>query len=189
MSAKGKVALVTGGSGGLGSVHCFSLAAAGFKVAVAAHIHLDKAKIIVDKKNSLLAELDGYRYEMNSSVIEVISELKNRLVAFRHMLKSPMDRLQEKVQLLDELMVRLTNNMQHIMELSRRQASGLFERLQALSPLAVLSRGYSLSLLLPQGLVIKDAGILKPKDRVKTTLADGSFISIVEEVIKDVTAP
>jgi 3-oxoacyl-[acyl-carrier protein] reductase len=49
MSVKDKVALVTGGSGGLGSVHCLSLAAAGFKVAVAAHTHLDKAMAVVDK--------------------------------------------------------------------------------------------------------------------------------------------
>jgi 3-oxoacyl-[acyl-carrier protein] reductase len=49
MSIEGKVALVTGGSGGLGSVHCLSLAAAGYKVAVAAHIHLEKAKAVVSE--------------------------------------------------------------------------------------------------------------------------------------------
>jgi 3-oxoacyl-[acyl-carrier protein] reductase len=49
MSVKDKVALVTGGSGGLGGVHCLSLAAAGFKVAVGAYSHLEKAKVIVDK--------------------------------------------------------------------------------------------------------------------------------------------
>src|SRR4030066_879863 len=49
MSIKDKVALVTGGSGGLGGVHCLSLASAGFKVAVAAHTQLEKAKSVVDK--------------------------------------------------------------------------------------------------------------------------------------------
>ncbi len=49
MDIKEKVALVTGGSGGLGGVHCLSLAAAGFKVAVAAHTQMEKAKSIVDK--------------------------------------------------------------------------------------------------------------------------------------------
>jgi 3-oxoacyl-[acyl-carrier protein] reductase len=47
MSNESKVALVTGGSGGLGSVHCLSLAAAGYKVAVAAHTHLEKAREVV----------------------------------------------------------------------------------------------------------------------------------------------
>ena len=44
MGNEGKVALVTGGSGGLGSVHCLALARAGFNVAVIAHRHLDKAE-------------------------------------------------------------------------------------------------------------------------------------------------
>jgi 3-oxoacyl-[acyl-carrier protein] reductase len=49
MSTEGKVALITGGSGGLGGVHCLSLAAAGFKVAVAAHTHLEKARAVVSQ--------------------------------------------------------------------------------------------------------------------------------------------
>ncbi|MDD5337994.1 MAG: SDR family oxidoreductase [Dehalococcoidales bacterium] len=53
MSIKEKVALVTGGSGGLGGVHCLSLAEAGFKVAVAAHTQIEKAKIVVDKIKSM----------------------------------------------------------------------------------------------------------------------------------------
>jgi 3-oxoacyl-[acyl-carrier protein] reductase len=44
MSIEGKVALVTGGSGGLGRVHCLSLARAGCNVAVAGHTHIDKAE-------------------------------------------------------------------------------------------------------------------------------------------------
>jgi 3-oxoacyl-[acyl-carrier protein] reductase len=63
MSIREKVALVTGGSGGLGSIHCLSLAAAGFKVAVAAHTHLEKAKAIVEKittsgKQAMAIEMD-----------------------------------------------------------------------------------------------------------------------------------
>ncbi len=143
------------------------------------------AKIIVDKKNAILAELDGYRYELNSSVSEVIYRLKNSLVALRHMLKSPLDRLLEKEQLLDELRVRLSNNMKHTLELLDQKASGLFQRLDALSPLAVLSRGYSLSMILPQNSVIREASMLKPKDLIKTVLANGSFIAEVKEVMKN----
>jgi 3-oxoacyl-[acyl-carrier protein] reductase len=49
MTCDARVALVTGGSGGLGSIHCLSLAAAGYKVAVAAHNHLEKAKAVVSQ--------------------------------------------------------------------------------------------------------------------------------------------
>jgi len=47
MSIEGKVALVTGGSGGLGRVHCLTLAKAGCKVAVTGHSHLEKAEAVV----------------------------------------------------------------------------------------------------------------------------------------------
>jgi len=53
MSIEGKVALVTGGSGGLGSVHCLSLARAGCDVAVAYHRHREKAEEVVREIKSM----------------------------------------------------------------------------------------------------------------------------------------
>lgn len=47
MTIEGKVALVTGGSGGLGRVHCLTLAKAGCNVAVTGHSHLEKAEAVV----------------------------------------------------------------------------------------------------------------------------------------------
>jgi 3-oxoacyl-[acyl-carrier protein] reductase len=53
MSIEGKVALVTGGSGGLGRVHCLTLAKAGCKVAVTGHSHLEKAEAVVKEIEAL----------------------------------------------------------------------------------------------------------------------------------------
>ena len=47
MSIEGKVALATGGSGGLGRVHSLALARAGCHVAVTGHSHLEKAEEVV----------------------------------------------------------------------------------------------------------------------------------------------
>ena len=143
------------------------------------------AKIIVDKKNLLLAGLDNYRYELKSSVAETIHALKNNLIALKHMLKSPLDRLLEKQQLLDELSAGLSNNIEHYLNLTRERALSLIHRLETLSPLSVLSRGYSLSLRLPEGIIVKDASNLKKGDSVKTVLEKGAFISSVQEVIQD----
>ncbi len=140
------------------------------------------AKIIVDKKNALLAQLDSLRHEINFSVSEVISNLKNNLTALRHALKSPLDRLHEKAQLLDDLSSGLNNNMRQLINITRERASSLIHRLGALSPLAVLSRGYSLTMLMKDEAVVKNASAIKRGDRVKTILSNGSFISLVEEV-------
>ena len=53
MTIDGKVALVTGGSGGLGSVHCLTLAKAGCHVAVAGYTHMDKAEAVAKQIQSL----------------------------------------------------------------------------------------------------------------------------------------
>ena len=141
------------------------------------------AKIIVDRKNALLARIDSLKHELDFSVAEGINGLKNRLTSLTHTLKSPADRLLEKQQFLDELFSGLNYNMRHSLELAKERGSSLIERLGALSPLSILSRGYSLSMLMPQGAIIKDAGQIKPGDKLKTVLHKGAFISLVQEVI------
>jgi len=143
------------------------------------------AKIIVDKKNALLARLDGTKQEMAFSVSEVIARLNNALVALRHMLKSPQDRMSEKQQLLDEIITALMQNMRHYLDITREKAGSLIDRMEALSPLAVLSRGYSLSMIMPEGQIIRDAARLNRGDKIKTVLDKGAIISLVEEVIAD----
>ena len=81
MNIKQRVALVTGGSGGLGGAHCLSLAAAGFKVAVAACNHFDKAKVVVEKikqmgKPAMALKMDVANID---EVEENISEVEKTL--------------------------------------------------------------------------------------------------------------
>ena len=63
MTVDGKVALVTGGSGGLGSVHCLTLAQAGCNVAVGGYAHMDKAEAVAKQiqglgKNAVAVKMD-----------------------------------------------------------------------------------------------------------------------------------
>ncbi|MDD5097607.1 MAG: exodeoxyribonuclease VII large subunit [Candidatus Omnitrophica bacterium] len=141
------------------------------------------AKIIVDKKNSLLAQIDSFKHELEFTISQAISELENRLTGLTHMLKSPADRLLEKQQFLDELFSGLNYNMRHSFELAGARSSSLIQRLESLSPLAILSRGYSLSMLMAQEVIIKDIAQIKPGDKLKTILHKGAFISLVQEVI------
>ncbi|MBU4346668.1 MAG: exodeoxyribonuclease VII large subunit [Candidatus Omnitrophica bacterium] len=143
------------------------------------------AKIIVDKKNALLADLDSHRQNLASSFSEIIYYLHNQLITLRHMLKSPLDRLIEKEQFIDELATVLHSNVRHYLNITQEQTRALIEKLEALSPLAILSRGYSLSLLMPEQAIIKDVAKLKTGDLVKTFLGKGAFLSAVQEVIKD----
>lgn len=143
------------------------------------------AKLIVDKKNSLLAEIESYQYELNSSISETLHGLSRNLIGLRHMLKSPLDRLLEKEQLLDELINAINSNIAHCVDMFKQRFATLIGKLEALSPLAILSRGYSLTLLMPDAIIIKDAAKVKAGDAIKTVLNKGEIFSSVQEVIKD----
>jgi len=143
------------------------------------------AKIIVDKKNALLTQIEGSKYELDFSINNIIGDLKNRLTGLAHMLKSPKDKLLEKQQQTDELFSELNYNMRHFLEFAFERSNSLIQRLATLSPLSILSRGYSLSMLMPLGQIIKDIAQIKPKDKIKTVLQKGSFTSVVLEVFNN----
>ncbi|MFA5199322.1 MAG: exodeoxyribonuclease VII large subunit [Candidatus Omnitrophota bacterium] len=143
------------------------------------------AKIIVDKRNALIARIAGFRHELDFSINDILSEMENKLTALTHTLKSPIDNLREKQQQMDELCSELNSNIRHFIEFAKERTSSLIQRLEALSPLSILSRGYSLNMLMPDGTIIKDYSQVKTGDKVKTILQKGAFISSVEEVFND----
>ena len=59
---------------------------------------------------------------------------------------------------------------------------GLAARLDALSPLAVLGRGYALCWNASRTAIIRTASTVAPGDRVRVTLADGELGCRVEDV-------
>lgn len=143
------------------------------------------AKIVVDKKNSLLTEISELKHEMGFSILDKINSFENKVTGLKASLKSPLDRLQEKTQFLDELCVSLNNNARQIINITKEKLKSFVERLDALSPLKVLSRGYSLSINEADGAIIKDAFSIESGDRIKTILSKGALISRVEEIIKE----
>jgi 3-oxoacyl-[acyl-carrier protein] reductase len=81
MSIKGKVALVTGGSGGLGRVHCLTLAKAGCDVGVTGRSHLEKAEAVVKEieamgRKAIAVKMDLANFdEVQAGVKEVEAAL------------------------------------------------------------------------------------------------------------------
>jgi len=143
------------------------------------------AKLIVDSKNILLAQLADRQHDLFFFIKNILADFENELTAFAHALKSPRDRLLEKQQQLDELFVNLQHQIRHTLQLSLERSSSLISRLSVLNPLAILGRGYSLSTLIKGETILKDFKQLKKGDLVKTILGRGAFISSVQEVIND----
>jgi exodeoxyribonuclease VII large subunit len=95
--------------------------------------------------------------------------------------RNSQDRLTRTRTMLDQLSERARNALGKNLEAERHRVARLGASLEALSPTAVLARGYSLTLLEDGLTLIRSADQLEPGQRVITRLASSQFRSRVEE--------
>jgi len=93
--------------------------------------------------------------------------------------RDPRPRLAHAREHLADFRARLVRSIERLLESSAAKLGALDARLQSLSPLAVLDRGYAL-VLSSEGALIRSIVQLTPGEPVSTRLADGSFVSRVE---------
>jgi len=83
---------------------------------------------------------------------------------------------------LSDFRARMERSIDHLLHSSISKVSALDARLNSLSPLAVLDRGYAL-VLSGGGSLIRSVTHLTPGETVTTRLADGAFTSRVESAL------
>jgi exodeoxyribonuclease VII large subunit len=86
---------------------------------------------------------------------------------------------------LDELDARCLRAVRGRLRVARHRADAATGRLESLSPLAVLGRGYSLTQRTADGRLIRAATELSPGQQITTRFAQGQAISRVERVVRD----
>jgi exodeoxyribonuclease VII large subunit len=111
----------------------------------------------------------------------VVQLARRRLddLASRRALRLPLDRIRERGQRLDEVSARLHRAGRRRVERCREMAGATAGRLNAVSPLAVLSRGYSVTQT-DAGALVHDATQVRPGDRIRTRMHRGRIVSRVE---------
>jgi exodeoxyribonuclease VII large subunit len=90
-------------------------------------------------------------------------------------------RISHGVAVLAQLRGRLVAAGGHSVKAQRHRFESSVGRLQSLSPLAVLGRGYSLTRL-PSGAVVRRAAETRPGDSIEILLHEGTLGARVEEV-------
>lgn len=88
---------------------------------------------------------------------------------------SPLRRLQGERQRLDDAARRLGAAQAHGLALAAERLNGLESRLLALSPLAVLQRGYALVTRKGDGRAVTESSHIRPGDEISVRVRDGSF--------------
>jgi len=133
---------------------------------------LDEALGRLDALGDRLARALARKAAEARSRLEGLEERARRAIAFG------LERRQERAERLDE---RLRRAIEQDLRRRADRLAGAAGRLEALSPLGVLARGYSLTQREADGRIVRSPADVRPGERIRSRLASGSLWSRVEE--------
>jgi exodeoxyribonuclease VII large subunit len=139
------------------------------------------AEMVVPKKSDLTERLTGVDGALRRAMERQIENARDDWRRLVKRLSDPGRKMREQQQRLDELTVDLLRRFQDCLRQSHDELARSAGRLHALSPLAVLDRGYSIVHKLPEDRIVKEAAALNPGDSVRITFAAGRAICRVEQ--------
>ena len=144
----------------------------------------EAAELVAPASEEIAAGLRQLQTRMAAALRWRLSAARTRLEALAagRVFRRPYEQIQELAQRLDELESRAGRAVRGQVERARRRTEALAGRLESLSPLAVLARGYSLTQRADDGRVIRDASQLTAGDRLTTRFAKGRAHSRVEQI-------
>jgi exodeoxyribonuclease VII large subunit len=143
----------------------------------------EAAEKVVPDRVAVLDWLSGLETRFRSDVQRRLDLAQSRLteLARRPCFRRPLERIRQEESQLDDRNERLQRAVQRRIEQFREQLKGQAARLEGLSPLNVLARGYSLTSKEADATVLRDAEQMQAGERIVTRLQKGQIISRVEE--------
>lgn len=134
------------------------------------------AELAVPNHEELRSLQDEYLTRAQSLMRSFMSSLRWELDVQHNRLSlhSPLPRIRSDRQRLDDLMRRAGSALVHRIQLQRTHLAGLDQRLNALSPLAVLDRGYAL-VSKADGRLVRSAHQVQSGEPLTVRVSDGDF--------------
>jgi exodeoxyribonuclease VII large subunit len=144
----------------------------------------EAAERVVPAAEELGQTLRQYHRRLAAAIRSRAAEAGRRWgsLATHRLFRQPLTLVHDLARRLDELEARSQRLVREGALRARSRVEALAARLNSLSPLAVLGRGYSLTRRVSDGQVVRDADELAHGDDIKTRFARGQAISRVERV-------
>jgi exodeoxyribonuclease VII large subunit len=121
--------------------------------------------------------------EAGERVVPDVREVRQWLDHLRtRLMRDARDRLADARQRLDDLSSSLDRGLRRQVEDRRHRLAALAGKLEALSPLGVLARGYALAFRHGQTMPLRESNQVEPGDTIEVRLASGSIVATVESV-------
>ena len=141
------------------------------------------AELAAPDMSELREAIMSARARLDQAVDRGIRERRKRLeeLGSRRVMRSPTGFIDQRRLELDSIRLRLDSAASARLNREKQRFASLAAKLDALSPLKVLGRGYSIALD-SEGRAVKEAGQLRPGDRLSLRLAKGEADCLVESV-------
>jgi len=145
------------------------------------------AELVIPRKEDLANLIKAAFERLNNAMSGKFEALKDRLDNLKdsYILRQPLNYIIQKQQRIDDLKKDISVSIAHMVGMSGEKFNRLKAKLEALSPVSILKRGYSITTKLPEGAVVREALSLKQGDCVETRLGRGRFRSRVEEMASE----
>jgi len=137
----------------------------------------------MDRVNQLRQLLDDRQRSLSLAAISAMQGYSRRLERISSRLGQvhPRHRVNLYAQRLNGIGVRLGTAASRMQERQHERLNAMEAQLRALSPEAVLKRGYSITSIKKSGKIVRAASQVKTGERLTTRFADGTVESIVED--------
>jgi exodeoxyribonuclease VII large subunit len=136
----------------------------------------------VPDRGELAEGLRGTAAQLRTLLLQRLERATQRLadLARQRCLRLPLERVRDEERRLDDCAARLERALRQKLVLARQRVETGAARLETLSPLNVLARGYSLTCKEADGSVVRDPEQVRPGDRLVTTVQNGRIVSRVD---------
>ena len=144
------------------------------------------AELVAPDREDLQKRLAQMQARMGAAMERQLKLSRQKLgaLAEKRVLQSPVNYVQDKRMLLEYSRERLTAASRHLLQEKKEQFVRLTAKLDAMSPLKVLARGYSV-VRGPDGAILQQASAVKPGDEITVDLRSGKLRAEVREVWED----
>jgi len=140
------------------------------------------AEMVAKSRLELEGHLDHLGMRLASQMRSRLNLLEERVEGLARRLRSPIEDLQQRRHRIDELEQRLQKQMAREVAARQEKLGALTGRLDALSPLGVLNRGYAIVMHGESGAAVRCAEDVAPGDPLHIRLKQGHLQARVTEV-------
>ena len=141
------------------------------------------AELAVPDQDALYQTLDAMSSAMATALSRQLtaSRRQYQLLSAHPALQSPVGYLEQRRKSLELLKNRLVSSQEQGIHRAKNRYIGVTAKLDAMSPLKVLTRGYAMAQT-EEGSVLKSVSQVNPGDNIRISISDGTLSAAVTEV-------